>query len=177
MSRQMTPSAGACAWIAKAVAILALLVWSLTHVNLAWAQDVRRQAATSGPYRGITLLEVYTNVDSQIKLPKNPPFEVKVYRMDAIHVMNQALESRTPKGLDYDQKKAWQNDYVKRHQAEFDRYAEMVAQALEGGSRLEDYRIRFRINPGVVINRGEWATQGEHDINKVIAQFQRERRQ
>ena len=119
---------------------------------------------------------MFTNVGTNLNLPKNPPFALKVYRMDAFQAMNQGLEDKTPRGLTYDQKKAWQDEYVKTHKAEFDRWTDMVGQAMAGGERLQRYQLRIRINPGVVINEGQWAVQGEPDIAKVIAQYQQERK-
>lgn len=156
-------------FFARLVVMLSLTAAGLSvSVN---AQDNERKPASSGPYRGITVVEVFTNTDTQLRLPKSPPFELKVYRMDAFQAMNQALESKTPRGLTYDQKKAWQVEYTQNHKAEIDRWAEMVAMAMAGGERLKVYRMQFRLNPGVVINKGQWAVQGEPDLNKVFSQF------
>ena len=154
-----------------------LLVLMVFTVSLGWAQAPRSKPTTTGPYRGITTVELFTNWDTQLKLPKNPPFELKVYRMDAFAAMNQDLENKTPRGLTYDQKKAWQVQYRREHKAETDRWMDMFESSMVGSERLKQYNLRFRVDPGVVINEGQWAGQGEPDLDKVIAQFQKERKQ
>lgn len=162
---------------ARDLVIAVLLVLMMFALSMGWAQDAQQKPATTGPYRGITTVEIITNVGTDLRLPKNTPFALKVYHMDAFQAMNQALENATPRGLTYDQKKAWQDGYVKAHKAEFDRWLDMVGQAMAGGDLLDKYHTRFRVNPGVVINAGQWTAQGEPDLDKVIAQFQKERKQ
>jgi hypothetical protein len=141
------------------------------------AQEVKPKTATSGPYRGISLVEVFTQVGTELRLPKNPTFELKVYRMNAFPAMNAVLDAKIPPGLTYDQRKAWRIAYEKEHKDEVDRWMDLVGAAFAGSERLKQYEIRFRQDPGVVINKGQWATQGSVDINEVIAQYQKEQKQ
>lgn len=178
MSARPHPTEPLSGWrFVRDLVIAILLVLMAFAASLAWAEGALRAPATNGPYRGITKVELFTNWDTQLKLPKNPPFELKVYRMDAFAAMNQDLENKTPRGLTYDQKKAWQVQYRKEHKAETDRWMDMFESSMVGSERLKQYNLRFRVNPGVVINEGQWAGQGEPDLDKVIAQFQKERKQ
>lgn len=133
----------------------------------ALAQDKSR-------YEGIQKVEVFTHMDIPLQLVKNPPFELKVYRLDGFLRGNQAMDRLTPKGLSFAERKAWQKNYAETHKEFADKWGDLGAEAVFGASIYRRYNSRG-IVPLIVIN-GQWLAYEATDVNKAIAAYRKQER-
>lgn len=128
-------------------------------------------AEGKGPYQGIQKVEVFTHMDIPLQLVKNPPFELKVYRLDGFLRGNQAMDRLTPKGLSSAERQAWQKNYADTHKEFTDKWGDLAAEAVFGASIYRRYNSRG-IVPLIVINE-KWLAYEATDVNKAIAAYRK----
>lgn len=158
MSRQMTPSAGACAWIAKAAAILALLAWSLTHVNPALAQSDREPVRT---------VEVFATTADAVSIPASAPFALMVYRTDELEREQQAMLAPAGTGRDARETTALQQALLRKQgQAALHRLAPLVSRHYQAERLARQYGITAY--PAIVIN-GSKVIYDVTDVERAIS--------
>jgi integrating conjugative element protein (TIGR03757 family) len=111
---------------------------------------------------GIVSVEVFANSAMHIT-PESPaglPYQLKVYRLDALQGMEATLNQQLPRTEA--QARAW----LAANQARIRRQFQPIAvAAAEGMTRMMDYRLN-RI-PAIVINR-QVAVYGVTDVNRAI---------
>jgi len=129
-------------------------------------------AEGQGPYQGIQKVEVFTHMDIPLQLVKNPPFELKVYRLDGYQRGNQAMDRLTPKGLSFAERQAWQKHYADTHKEFTDKWGDLAAEAVFGASIYRRYNSRG-IVPLIVINE-RWLAYETNDVNKAIAAYRKQ---
>ena len=122
-------------------------------------------------YQDIQKVEVFTHMDIPLQLVKNPPFELKVYRLDGFLRGNQAMDRLTPKGLTYAERQAWQKTYADTHKEFTDKWGDLAAEAVFGASIYRRYNSRG-IVPLIVINE-KWLAYEATDVNKAIAAYRK----
>lgn len=158
MSRQMTPSAGACAWIAKAMAILALLAWSMTHDSLAVAQSDRDPVRT---------VEVFATTADAVSIPASAAFAVTVYRTDELEREQQAMLAPAGTGRDANETLALQKALLRKQGREaLHRLAPLVSRHYQAERLARQYGITAY--PAIVIN-GSKVIYDVTDVERAIS--------
>lgn len=119
-------------------------------------------AATLG-HAQVTTVEVFANSATHIQQPSQPPYALKVYRLDAMAQIGQQITQQLPAGEE--QAKL----YMQQHEAQIRaQYKSQIVNSANGMSLAIHYRLD-RV-PAVVINRSS-IIYGVSDVNQAVQLF------
>ncbi|WP_313569348.1 TIGR03757 family integrating conjugative element protein [Comamonas terrigena] len=119
-------------------------------------------AATLG-HAQVTTVEVFANSATHVQQPSQPPYVLKVYRLDAMAQIGQQITQELPAGEE--QAKL----YMQQHEAQIRaKYKSQIVNAANGMSLAIHYKLD-RV-PAVVINRSS-IIYGVSDVNQAVQLF------
>ena len=131
-----------------------LLLVAALAAGTTWAQN----GAPS-----ITTVEVFGNSATYVSAPSNPPYQLQIYRVDAMAQIGRQLSVRLPGN------EAEARAYMLQHEAQIRaRYKDQIMQAGNGMSLAIHYRLN-RL-PAVVINR-ESVIYGVADVQQAVGLY------
>ncbi|MBD9534192.1 TIGR03757 family integrating conjugative element protein [Comamonas sp. CMM01] len=120
-------------------------------------------AAASLGHAQVTTVEVFANSATHVLQPTQPPYVLKVYRLDAMAQIGQQITQQLPAGEE--QAKL----YMQQHEAQIRaKYKSQIVNAANGMSLAIHYKLD-RV-PAVVINRSS-IIYGVSDVNQAVQLF------
>lgn len=120
-------------------------------------------AAASLGHAQVTTVEVFANSATHVQQPAQPPYVLKVYRLDAMAQIGQQITQQLPAGEE--QAKL----YMQQHEAQIRaKYKNQIVNAANGMSLAIHYKLD-RV-PAVVINRSS-IIYGVSDVNQAVQLF------
>lgn len=120
-------------------------------------------AAASLGHAQVTTVEVFANSATHVQQPAQPPYVLKVYRLDAMAQIGLQITQQLPAGEE--QAKL----YMQQHEAQIRaKYKSQIVNAANGMSLAIHYKLD-RV-PAVVINRSS-IIYGVSDVNQAIQLF------